>query len=326
MPSASSLEVAAMIHRILVPLDGSHLAEAALPHAVGVARAFGSEVILFRVSDNVGSLVDTVEWRLNQAEAAVYLDALSKRIDSVPVRTSEADGNPAEQIVTFARQEKIDLIALSTHGQGGLSDFSLSSTVHKITSGAGTSVLLVRPTGEPGVRALNDLTYERLLVPLDCSPRGDWAVHVAATLARAHGAELWNAHIVPVPEMARRSLRSRADTALAERVVEANRLAAEAYLQDVVKRFASRDLAMRTEVISSRRRVVDALDELIRREHIDLVILSAHGQSDSTRWPYGSVAGTLLQYGAGPFLVLQDVTSVEDPLKRAVHAREISFR
>ncbi len=314
-----------MIHRILVPLDGSPLAEAALPHAVGVARAFGSEVILFRVSDNVGSLVDTVEWRLNQAEAAVYLDALAKRIDSVPIRTSEADGNPAEQIVTFARQENIDLIALSTHGQGGLSDFSMSSTVHKIISGAATSVLLVRPKEEPGVRDLNGLHYRRLLVPLDCSPRGDWAVHVAATLARAHGAELWNAHIVPVPEMARRFPRSREDTALAERVIEANRSAAEAYLQEVVKRFASPDFAIHSEVLSSGR-VVDALEELMRREHIDLVILSAHGQSGGTRWPYGSVAGTLLQYGRGPVLVLQDVTPVQDPLKRVVKTREISFR
>ncbi len=172
-----------MIHRILVPLDGSPLAEAALPHAVGVARAFGSEVILFRVSDNVGSLVDTVEWRLNQAEAAVYLDALAKRIDSVPIRTSEADGNPAEQIVTFARQENIDLIALSTHGQGGLSDFSMSSTVHKIISGAATSVLLVRPKEEPGVR---DRSRRRAVERPYRSGTGDGPSLPA--LPRGHGA------------------------------------------------------------------------------------------------------------------------------------------
>jgi nucleotide-binding universal stress UspA family protein len=125
--------------------------------------------------------------------------------------------------------------------------------------------------------------------------------------------------------MARRFPRSREDTALAERVIEANRSAAEAYLQEVVKRFASPDFAIHSEVLSSGR-VVDALEELMRREHIDLLILSAHGQSGGTRWPYGSVAGTLLQYGRGPVLVLQDVTPVQDPLKRVVKTREISFR
>ncbi len=92
-----------------------------------------------------------------------------------------------------------------------------------------------------------------------------------------------------------------------------------------MKRFASPDFAIHSEVLSSGR-VVDALEELMRREHIDLLILSAHGQSGGTRWPYGSVAGTLLQYGRGPVLVLQDVTPVQDPLKRVVKTREISFR
>ncbi len=314
-----------MMHRILVPLDGSHLAEVALPHAVAVARAFDAEVVLFRVTEDSASVVDTVEWRLNLAEGAAYLNTLAKRIGRVPVKASEADGNAAEQIMSFARHEKIDLIVLSTHGSAGLTDFSMSSTVHKIISGAHTSILLVRPTEEVELRDLNQLAYRRLLVPLDCSPRGDWAVHVAAALARAHHAELWNAHIVPAPEMARRFPRSSEDTALAERVIESNRAAAEAYLGEMARRFASPDLSIRTEVIRSPR-VVDALEDLARREHFDLVILSAHGQSGGTKWPYGSVAGTLLQYGTGPILVLQDVTPVKDSLKPVVQVREISYR
>lgn len=153
-----------MFKKILVPLDGSKLGEAALPHVENLAIIANSEVILYQAvlpADGIVLSPDS-EMRSTVREegakeyisglcdaAQKYLDGLRGKLASrgVTVRTEVQQGHPAESIIDFAKTEGIDLIAMSTHGRSGISRWVFGSVADKVLHAAETPVLLVRASG-----------------------------------------------------------------------------------------------------------------------------------------------------------------------------------
>ena len=142
-----------MYKKILVPLDGSPLAEKALDHAVRMARAFDSEIILFEVVHFMpiyGSpelvaplLVDEKQKEL----AEKYLAKVAREIEAkgVKVRSLVKTGQQvAIEIIDFAKENRVDLIIMSTRGRSGISRWVLGSTAHKVLTRAETPILLLR--------------------------------------------------------------------------------------------------------------------------------------------------------------------------------------
>lgn len=140
--------------RILAPLDGSDTGEAALHHVVELARKTGASIILFHVIPEV----HTVESRIlgkefNKFVRAMheagqeYLDKVATRIaeKGIEVTTKIAHGDPAETIVDTAVIEKVDLIAMSTHGRSGIARWLLGSVADKIIHESKLPLWLVRP-------------------------------------------------------------------------------------------------------------------------------------------------------------------------------------
>jgi nucleotide-binding universal stress UspA family protein len=173
-----------MLQKILVPLDGSELAEAAIPYVKEISRRCEPlEVVLLQVvrlpqgrSATVYKHQDiefpelTSDYRA-AAEAArhpIYRDqeiesaradvetalapvAQELRSDNISVRVAVAFGRPAQEIVSFAEKEGVELIAMSTHGRSGLSRWILGSVADKVLRGTHLPVLLVRPPGALGL-------------------------------------------------------------------------------------------------------------------------------------------------------------------------------
>jgi nucleotide-binding universal stress UspA family protein len=295
-----------MFNNILVPLDRSSLAECVLPHVVAIARAFESQVTLLHVMDSTSQprAVDPLDWQIRKAEAENYMHDLALRLQKVSLPTERhlMEGQAAEQIVEFAHQHHADLILLSSHGQSGLSGWNVSSVVQKIVLRACTSIMVVRAY-QPVPPELTDLRYRRLLIPLDGSQRAECVLPQAATLARAHQAQIMLVYIVRRPEMPRRTPPTPEDIGLADQVVERNRTEAIEYLEQVKSRLPGE---VHTRVLVSEH-VFSTLHELADQESIDLVFLSAHGYSGQTRWLYGSLAISFIVYGATPLLIVQDV-------------------
>ncbi|GAB4566751.1 MAG: universal stress protein [Anaerolineae bacterium] len=142
--------------RILVPLDGSKLAEAALRHAETLAWQFGSKIIVLRVIHVPQALgaVDLVPaYGLDvdriEEEARLYLKGICGELRKASI---EADcvllqGPVAETIVDYAAREGIDLIVMSTHGRSGLSRWIFGSVAEKVLQGARCPVLLIPAKG-----------------------------------------------------------------------------------------------------------------------------------------------------------------------------------
>jgi nucleotide-binding universal stress UspA family protein len=293
-----------MFNKILVPLDRSSLAECVLPHVVAIAGAFESQVTLLHVMDSAPRAVDPLDWQIRKAEAENYMHDLALRLQkaSLPTERYLMEGQAAERIVEFAHHHQANLILLSSHGQSGLSGWNVSSVVQKIVLRACTSIMVVRAY-QPVTPELTDLRYRRLLVPLDGSQRAECVLPQAATLARAHQAQIMLAYIVQRPEMPRRTPPTRQDIELADQVVERNRTEAIEYLEQCKSRLPGE---VQTRVLVSEH-VFSTLHELADQERIDLVFLSAHGYSGQTRWLYGSLVISFIVYGATPLLIVQDV-------------------
>jgi nucleotide-binding universal stress UspA family protein len=143
-----------MYRKILVPLDGSQVAEAVLPHVESLARANESEVILLRVAVNpayqfsmtdpsiVGVLVTDME-----VEAEKYLKGVTEQLTAHGLKVSSeiAEGGTADCILKIAEEKGVDLIAMSTHGRSGIARWLIGSVADRVVRTAKVPVLLVRP-------------------------------------------------------------------------------------------------------------------------------------------------------------------------------------
>jgi nucleotide-binding universal stress UspA family protein len=306
-------EMGIMFERILVPLDGSPLAECVLPHAIAIASAFESEVTLLRVSEQPASIgrslfPDLAQWRFGEVEAKAYLGEWTDRLRATGLRTTNAllDGRAAGRIIEFAHEHNSSLILLSSHGQSGLSEWNISSVVQKIILRAHKPVMIIRAY-QPVASSLTDLHYQRVLAPLDCSQRAECVLPLAATLTRAQGAELLLAHVVSSPVVPHRAPLAQDVAELVHQITEHNRMEATKYLEEL-QAHLSPNIQTRLFISDN---APATLHELIAQENVDLVILSAHGHSSGTRWPYGSMVLNFIAYGTTPLLIVQDLSKDE---------------
>jgi len=302
-----------MFDYLIVPLDGSSLAECVLPHVVALARPFESRVTLLRavrgpLADGTSKATDPLGWQMRRAEARAYLDDLVARLQEIGVKADREilDGDAAEQIVQFCRDEGADLIILSSHGRGGLSPWNVSSVVQKVILRAFVPVMIVRAY-QPVTSDLAGLSYDRILVPLDGSQRAEFTLPLATTLAGFHQCLLLLVHVVSKPEVARRAPLTEEETSLVEQLTEFNRQNGERYLEDLRSRL---DSEVET-VLKVSENAAEALHQLVEERDVDLVLLSAHGYSAREKWPYGAVALNFIAYGATPLLILQDLPEEE---------------
>jgi nucleotide-binding universal stress UspA family protein len=142
------------VEKVLVPLDGSPVAEAALPVATDLVKQNpGATVTLLRAAeaptlpgaDPVAPQVMAVR------EAEDYLETVARRLvrDGVKVKTSVWYGPPASSIVEAAEAGKVDLIVMNSHGRTGLGRLVLGSVAESVLRGTRTPILLLRAPGAP---------------------------------------------------------------------------------------------------------------------------------------------------------------------------------
>jgi len=152
-----------LVKKILVPLDGSDVGEAALPWAVELAQQLEAGLILYQVVKHVmvlategaamSSEMYEEEEKFRRAAAKAYLEDIGKSALEKGLSVSHAlgSGPPADQIIDYAEANEIDLIAMSTHGRSGISRWVFGSVTDKVLHSGNTAVLTVR-TGKGAER------------------------------------------------------------------------------------------------------------------------------------------------------------------------------
>ena len=189
--------------RLLVPLDGSRLAEAVLPIAASLAARLRAQMTFLTVMERgAPATVHGQRHITGPAEAEGYLREVARRCAAPGVAIEwhvhpNEEGDVAKSIIDHAADLGADLIILCTHGGGGARRVLFGSVAQQVLRGGTRPVLLIRPLeGQPadGVAAWD---LHRLLVPLDGSRPSEAALPVASALARAYGAEIFLLRVVP---------------------------------------------------------------------------------------------------------------------------------
>jgi nucleotide-binding universal stress UspA family protein len=139
---------------ILVPLDGSELAETALPRAIDLARTAGARLLLLRAAEaHTPPGLDPAEAQIRVVEEAEgYLASTAARVRSAGVATVETAawyGAPAFAIVEAARLHAVDMIVMTTHGRSGLARLVFGSVAESVLRSTATPLLLIRPPRAP---------------------------------------------------------------------------------------------------------------------------------------------------------------------------------
>ena len=188
-----------MFKHILVPLDGSQLAEAALPAALSLAQTFNAPVTLLHIIEQDAPEEVHSDRHLTEAgEAKTYLAAIAKRTFppemtvELHVHTSPV-ADVARSIVDHSSDDiQPDLIILSSHGNSGMHDLFFGNIAQEVAADSGTPVLLIKPDESTTLFQLR-----HILVPLDNESVHDKALPTAEALAKAYGAELNLLCVIP---------------------------------------------------------------------------------------------------------------------------------
>ena len=166
-----------MYNKILVPLDGSKLAEQVLPYARLLADAYGAVMTLLMVADP-----NTRPPFSMRQTVGDYLKYMAASLQPLSVKSVEKIGKPAEVIVDSAKEDADCLIAMATHGVTGLRRWFMGSVASKVAQSAANPILLIRPV-EDGLPPAS-ITLKQVIVPLDGSGLAEKVLPHVASLAR----------------------------------------------------------------------------------------------------------------------------------------------
>ncbi len=294
-----------MFREILVPLDGSWVSERIVSDARLLADATDGRLTFVHVLPLGSGPLMEVEHGMSRVDARAYLGGFVEEMGQAGYRARAVvlRGDPAEQIASYAASEGIDVIAMTTHGRGGLGRVLLGSVADAVVRSAPVPVLLRRVQDEDETQ---DLTLpKRILVPLDGSDLAEAILPYAVELARlSHGSLLLLRVLEDVERLARELETSgeRNDPEYPDIIWRRLEQEAKAYLDGVAHRFESTAVTITSRVrfgepvMAIRTQVIDA--------NIDLIALATHGRSGLTRLALGSVATALLQRSTRLMLVL----------------------
>lgn len=299
-----------MINRVLVPLDGSHFSEHALPFAISIARRAGAVVELLSVarppftSTHVRGvrIYDDDSLRELAREHERYLQDCGKRIrEACPTACEEIVlvGSPVERLVERVAVSGADLVVMTTHGGGSPSTSWLGSTTDRMVRESTVPVMLVRPTTTDLLGPQPE--FHRVLFPSDGSAAAGRAFAPMLQLATLFGSELFLFGAVPTgvqgppaPLVPRRDdeerLLDREEETLRER------------LEVLAGQARERGLAA-SVLVTRHEHAATAIPEAAASLAVDLVAMATHGRGGVRRLLLGSVADKVLRTSPIPILL-----------------------
>ncbi|MBI4308290.1 MAG: universal stress protein [Chloroflexi bacterium] len=295
-----------MYQSILVPLDGSRLAEGVLPYVENLARGLKCPVTLLHVADPAMERRDpahtvTIEQVIQRVEtlAKDYLRSIAKRLEKAGVKADGTVllGHAYEQILRYAEEHQMGLIAMSTHARAGLERWVMGSVTTRVMTSARIPLLLFHPL-EKGAPPKVQLT--KVIVPLDGSPLGEAILAHVENLASRLDLEVILVQTLPVGEDI--YLGAEAWSYPVDLIKQFD-LDASGYLTRIGKDLSRKGFKVNWDLLHGR--PADEIIALARRTPDNLVAMSTRGRSGAARWALGSVADQVARSCGDPVLLVR---------------------
>jgi nucleotide-binding universal stress UspA family protein len=292
---------------VLVPLDGSRLAERSLAFLPALAQFGSLSVTLLSVIDENEDIKMLSQPEVLDRERNVlqtYLREVASDLHkhlNLQVETEVLEGSPAELILSRCGVSRPDLLLVSTHGRSGIARWRVGSVADKLIRGAGCQTLVIGPhaSDEEGWLASGaQAPFKHIMVPLDGSELGESALETAQTFASQFESEV---HLVRAINLQSYSDGLVLESSFTPRLIDTVTDDAKAYLDKAVTRVKA-PAGTRTMVLLGS--AATALEEYIDKNAIDLVVMSTHGRGGVARAALGSVTDRLMG-GPAPVLVVR---------------------
>jgi nucleotide-binding universal stress UspA family protein len=296
-----------MYEKILVPLDGSDLAEIALPYAEELAGALGCEITLIHVSESADEKYENmhqlyIEKIVESTRQGAERCRKNKRAKKIKVSSVHLTGYVAEQIVDYADKENIGLIVMTTHGRSGIRRWILGNVAAKVVRATERPVALIRAK-DALPEACAERKLNKVLVPLDGSKASEVVIpHISELASKLKAAVVLLQVVAPsyfvyaIPGEAVLQPHSPEDL---QNMIEHSKF----YLDKISAELMDKGIETTSEV-----GIGGPAEEIIRiadEMQVDMVAMSTHGHSSISLWAFGSNADKVLHAGGTPVLLVR---------------------
>ena len=296
-----------MYSRMIIPLDGSNVAEQVLPYARYLAKALALPVELFQAVDPAalealanpaqGRYVDTIIDE-KRASSAQYLETVGRSFQTGGVASAVEIGKPEDLLVDKAAGDPQTLIIMATHGRSGIQRWALGSIADKVLHGVANDLLLVRATEQGRTDGESSLT--KVIVPLDGSPLAEKVLPHVVELGKKMSLEviLMRAYALP-PAIAPNEY-----AGYGQELFDQLEADAKDYLAEKCKELTEQglrnvsyvvDLGYGAEEITAR----------ARKTPDNFIAMCTHGRSGVKRWALGSVTDRVVRHSGDPVLIIR---------------------
>lgn len=290
-----------MYDKILVPLDGSELAEGSLPYANYIAKKWNSEVILMMVC---------LPGNYAELPLKAYIQKKEKELQAkgIKINSRILRGEAATAILDFSQKNDIDIIIMSAHGGSGISRWSLGSCASKVLQKTNIATLLVRSKKPKSKSGTADI--RRILVALDGSPFSEAIIPYTKGLIDGGKQEIF---LLRVIEPFRLPFKAGyiGYEKYEKEIMEKAEVEATDYLK--TKQRTLEQQGIKTSVALLKGYPANTILTYAEENNIDLIAITTHGYTGITKWAYGSVAANIIESSTLPILLFRpQLPSVED--------------
>jgi len=289
-----------MLTTILVPLDGSPLAERAIAYATVLARRSGARMMLMQaVHAHVLPGLDPTEAQIEITESAKdYLDTVARPLsrEGISTETHVYYDAPAHAVLDAANHHDASLVVMTAHGRGGPGRMLYGSVADQVLRHATVPVLLVPSIVEHPWPAEGMLS---VLVPLDGSELAAEALQATGVLTETFVSQLTLLRVVQPPTYPLYG----DGYAYIPFDEEADLAAAREYLAGQAARFSESGRTVNTEVVVGE--TARVISDIARDERMDVIVMATHGNGRLSRLILGSVTNATLRLATAPLLLVR---------------------
>jgi nucleotide-binding universal stress UspA family protein len=291
---------------MLIPLDGSQVAEQVLPYARCLAKALTIPVDLLEVADietlrllanpERGRYLDTLlSEKMENSES--YLETVAQSFEGTPVTCIVEKGKAEDVVIERAAADKGTLIVMATHGRSGIQRWVLGSVTDKVLHGSNNHLFLIRAQDQ--AKAEGEALLKKVIVPLDGSPVAEMVLPYVIDLAKKMRLEVVLVRSFALPAATADEYQTYTDELIG--LIEAE---ARDYLAEKVKEMKGKGL----QNVSSAVNVGYGAEEIItlaRKTPDNFIAMCTHGRSGVKRFVLGSVTDRVVRHSGDPVLIIR---------------------
>ncbi len=287
-----------MYSRMLIPLDGSKLAEQVLPYARSLAKALTIPIELLKVVDadalalltdpEQGRYIDTLLADSRQSSKA-YLEGIARSFQGSHVQCLVENGKAEEAIIEKAASDKDTLILMATHGRSGIQRWLLGSVADKVLHESTNHMFLIRATDQGQTEG--EATLNKVIVPLDGSPLAEKVLPYIVGLAKKMRLEIVFLRAYALPP----AVSADEYGAYSQELFDQLEAEAKDYLAEKTKELQQKGVENVSAVVDIGYGA-EEITRLARKTPDNFIAMCTHDRSGVTRWVLGSVTERVVPF------------------------------